>query len=357
MAGILSSVYGQDQNTAIQNARDLYQGTSTDSALTSHYNQLLTDPNKAITDILTERANASDAATNPYFQQNPDALSLYKNVGNTIQTVNGGAGGQYGYYQGKPILKASEVDQLFNDMGTDYIRGNAAGKADNDIGWDSGSLGGVTARGAGAFGIQKQGPQTDENGNVIGGNTYSGDMNALATKLGIDPNKYQDTYKTVDQPTYDQDGNYTGTQRVQVLDKSGQDALYDAINDKTKDFVFIAGKSGKDAGGIGERGQTAAFQNATGNHAAQVYQKKGDKYVPVGNTTFFNGDMELHHGGLGALAPILSMAAMAFAPELAAASIFSLIPPIGPIMPPEFIVPDPVAVNEVPAAFAPDAQT
>ena len=216
MAGILTSVYGMDEATATQTARDLYQGTSTDSALTSHYNQLLTDPNKAITDILTERANASDAATNPYFQQNPDALSLYKNVGNTIQTVNGGAGGQYGYYQGKPILKASEVDQLFNDMGTDYIRGNAADKRDNDIGWDSGSLGGVTARGAGAFGIQKQGPQTDENGNVVGGNTYSGDMNALATQLGIDLSKYQDTYKTVDQPTYDQDGNYTGTQRVQV---------------------------------------------------------------------------------------------------------------------------------------------
>ena len=161
LAGIAKSLYGMSDVEAAQLAKDVYQGKTTDNPLASHYRDLLTDSNKAISDILTERANAPDATTNPYFQENPDALTIYKKIGSTIETSNAGAGGQYGYVNGKPILKASEVDEVFNKMGTDYISGNAADRLDNDIGWDTGSLNGLMTRGAGVYGIQKQGGETD----------------------------------------------------------------------------------------------------------------------------------------------------------------------------------------------------
>ena len=65
-AGIAKSLYGYTDEQAVQLASDLYQGKSTNETANTYYNQLLTNPNKAISDILTERANASDAATNPY---------------------------------------------------------------------------------------------------------------------------------------------------------------------------------------------------------------------------------------------------------------------------------------------------
>lgn len=329
MANILTSVYGQDQATAVQNAKDLYAGKSTDSTLTKYYNQLLTNPNDAITGILTEKANAADAATNPYFQKNPDLLSVYKDIGNTVQFQNAGAGGQYGYYQGIPIIKKSEIDNVFNKLGSDYIQGNAPDKLDNAMGWDTGSLSALEARGAGALGIRKQ-SSTDENGNAT--NTYTGDMNAIAKQLNIDPTKYQDTYKTVDQPVYDSDGNQISTQKAQVLDQSGQDKLYNAINDAAKDFYYVAGKTGVGAGGIGEvkNGvkQTAAVTNpaVSGfNHAGVLYKAQGDKLVPIPQTLKgYNAGMELSPGSwlsntLGDFALPLAIGSMFVAPGLAGA--------------------------------------
>lgn len=238
----------------------------------SIFDTSLTDEKAGLSSLLKTAANQEGAEDTAFFKQNPDYLAYYKDVGDTVAYSNAGAGGQYGYYDGKPILKASEVDQLFDKMGTNYIKGDSAGQLDNDIGWDTGSRSGLEARGAAAFGIMREPVTVASNSSVFGSiptgeYTYSGDMNGLAQKLGIDPSKF-DT----------------------------QDALYDAINEATKDYVYLVGKTGYDAGGIGEDGQTAAFQDATANHAGQMYQRVGDKYLPIGDTKYFNAGMELSPG-------------------------------------------------------------
>ena len=217
-------------------------------------------------------------------------LTIYKDVGETKAYKAAGAGGQYGYYQGIPILKASEVDEVFDKMGTDYIQGNAPDRLDNDMGWDTGSLSAVESRGAAALGVIKQ-QDYDENGNVT--TSYSGDMNKLASQLGVDPTKYKDTYKTV--KVIDPETGVETTQ--QVIDKRAEDQLYDAINEKAKDFYFIAGKTG--SGKVNSLGETSAFtrDDISGNHAAVLYKKEGDKLIPIPQTLkYYNGQMELSPG-------------------------------------------------------------
>lgn len=323
-ANMASSVLGLSQQEAVQAARDLYSGNT--SEYSKYYDQLLKDPNAGVTSILTDAANKPDAASNPYFQQNPNALAIYKSVGDTIATRNGGAGGVYGYIDGKPLLKASEVDQIFDKKGSNYITGDL-GKLDNDIGWDAGALDQLVAKGAGALGVRKYEGSTDPETGIVTPTTYSKNLNQAAQALGIDPNAYQDIYKTEDRAVIDENGTST-TEKVQVLVKSAQDQLYDAIDRAAQDFVFIAGKSGTKAGGIGEEYngvmQTAAFQDAPKNHAAQMFRRIGDKYVPVGDTKFYNGEMEMSKGSwfsntFGGFALPLAIGSMFAAPGLAAA--------------------------------------
>ncbi len=286
-----------------------------DKSLTSE-----TDAQKGITSLIKEAANKSGAESQKFFTDNPDLLTIYKDVGDTKFFNAAGTGGQYGYYKGIPVLKASEVDEVFDKMGTDYISGNAPDRLDNDIGWDTGSLSAVEARGAAALGVRKTGGYTDENGQTYPA-TYSGDLTGLATKLGIDPTQFKDSYKTV--TTTDPE---TGTEtKTQVVDKSAQDKLYDAVNEKAKDFYFIAGKTG--TGKTNSLGETSAFtrDDVSGNHAAVLYKKEGDKLIPIEDTLkYYNGEMELKKGSwftdtFGGIASIPGIAELSL-----------LIPGVGP---------------------------
>ena len=206
-----------------------------------------------------------------------------------ISFRNAGAGGQYGYVDGLPVLNATIADQVIQ-ANNGYVTGDAAGTADNAMGWDTGSVSGVLTNGAGVYGIKKE-FQTDSEGQPIG-YTYSGDMDAAARQLGLNVSGLSDDQK------------------------------YNLINDATKDIYLVSGKTGRDAGGVGEqyegRTQTAAIPNATTNHATVLYRKEGDALVPITQTAqYYNGEMELAPGSglsdfISFAAPIAAMALMAY---------------------------------------------
>ena len=135
-------------------------------------------------------------------------------------------------------------------------------------GWDTGSVNGVLTSGAGVYGIRRNPETTGEDNTPTGRYTYSGDMDAAARQLGL---------------------NVTGL---------NDDQKYDLINNATKDLYLVSGKTGRDAGGVGEqyegRTQTAAIPGATTNHATVLYRREGDALVPITQTAqYYNGEMEL----------------------------------------------------------------
>lgn len=207
----------------------------------------------------------------------------------TITFENAGTGGQYGYVNGFPVLRADIADSVLAANGG-YVSGDAAGKADNAMGWDTGSVQGTLANGAGVFGIKKD-MQTDTEGQPTGQFNYSGDMNAAAKALNL---------------------NLTGMSEEQK---------YNAINNAAKDLYLVSGKTGYQAGGVGETKngmlQTAAIPGATTNHATVLYRKEGDALVPLSETAqYFNGEMELSPGSglsdfLQVAAPIAGIALIA----------------------------------------------
>lgn len=197
-----------------------------------------------------------------------------------IEFRNAGAGGQYGYVDGLPVLNASIADSVIA-ANNGYVTGDAAGRTDNAMGWDTGSVNGVLTSGAGVFGIRYN-PQTQNSEGVTTEASYSGDMDAAARQLGL---------------------NVTGLNDEQK---------YNLINNATKDLYLVSGKTGRDAGGVGEqyngRTQTAAIPNATTNHATVLYRKEGDALVPISQTAqYYNGEMELSPGS--GLSDFISFAA------------------------------------------------
>ena len=200
---------------------------------------------------------------------------------NPIEFRNAGAGGQYGYVDGLPVLNASIADSVIS-ANNGYVTGDAAGRSDNAMGWDTGSVNGVLTSGAGVYGIRRNQETDSESGQPTGQVTYSGDMDAAARQLGL---------------------NVTGLNDEQK---------YNLINNATKDLYLVSGKTGRDAGGVGEqyegRTQTAAVPGATTNHATVLYRREGDALVPISQTAqYYNGEMELSPGS--GLSDFISFAA------------------------------------------------
>lgn len=290
-----TTVLGIPQQEAVKIARDLVSGNSANSPYTNIYKTMLNNPNSGQVDFLTYAASQPNAAELEYFKNNPNLLQIYKPLGEAITTRNGGAGQTYGSIDGKPILSAAGVDAIFDKKGSNWITGDL-GKLDNNIGWDPGAQDQLFAKGAAALGIKKNDGGIDFTTGDQTPTTYSGDMAAVAKHFGIDASRFKDVYKTVT----DTDPE-TGEQIPrQVLVTSAQDQLYNAIDNATQDIIMVAGKSGTKAGGIGKEYdgvmQDAAFDDAPKNHAMQRFQKVGDKYVPIGDTTYYTGEMEMSSG-------------------------------------------------------------
>lgn len=207
------------------------------------------------------------------------------NFSNPVTYNHAGAGGQYGYVNGFPVLNASIADSVLA-ANNGFVSGDAAGRADNAMGWDTGSVQGTLANGAGVFGVRYNPPNTDsENPSPA---SYSGDMDAAARALNL---------------------NVTGLSDAQK---------YDAINNAARDLYLVSGKTGYQAGGVGgDNGESPAIPGATTNHATVLYRKEGDALVPLADTAqYFNGEMELSPGSglsdfISAAAPIAGIALMA----------------------------------------------
>lgn len=304
LAGLYTQLSGGDQNdarafyAALTGARysgagdvdPVLLGKAKDQLKTSIKNE--SSSSDVLSQIIDEAADKPGAKDSEFFKKNPQLYEIYSPVGETKAFTNAGTGGQYGYYKGIPILKASEADQVFDKLG-DYIIGNRPDRLDNDIGWDTGSLSAVQARGAAALGVRKQDGYVDPMTGVEIPATYSGDLEGLAKKFNIDTSKFKDTYKEVT-VTDPETGEKT---KQQVIDKRAEDQLFDAVNEAAKDFYFIAGKTGK--GETNSKGETSAFMrdDVSGNHAAVLYRKVGDKLIPLENTLkYYNGQMELSPG-------------------------------------------------------------
>lgn len=243
----------------------------------------------------------------------------------SVAYTHAGTGGQYGYVNGIPVLKASEADNIINSFGG-YVTGDQAGKLDNAMGWDTGSTSGILTSGAGVFGLKKtpeiKGEGTEDGPYATGKYNYSGDFDAAAKQLGIDPNQFQDQYVDVEYGAGTEDGLRTRRE----VGVSKEEQLYNAINEKAKDFYLVAGKTG--SGDINEQGERPAFAtNTGGNHAVVLYKKEGDALVPIPQSVkYYNSEMQLSPSSWfkdisSTVAPIASIFATAYGNPMLAAGI------------------------------------
>lgn len=169
-----------------------------------------------------------------------------------------GLGGQYGTYNGLPMLYAPEVDKAMQQE--QRVTGDLV-NVDNAIGWDPSSMSGELSRGAAAAGVYRAplGMGMQE------GSQFSGDLLGTAQRYGIDPAQYMQSAP----------GQYG--QQTSSLDEN---ALYNALNDKMKDYYAVQGY-------VPPAGTENSAFNRTdigGDHARVMYQRVGDRLVPIEDT-------------------------------------------------------------------------
>jgi len=169
-----------------------------------------------------------------------------------------GLGGQYGTYNGLPMLYAPEVDKAMQQE--QRVTGDLVNK-DNSIGWDPSSMSGELSRGAAAAGVYR----APLGMGMQGGSQFSGDLQGIAKQYGVDPEQYMQSAP----------GQYG--QQTSLLDEN---ALYNALNDKMKDYYAVQGY-------VPPAGTENSAFNRTdigGDHARVMYQRVGDRLVPMENT-------------------------------------------------------------------------
>ncbi len=168
-----------------------------------------------------------------------------------------GVGGQYGTYNGIPMLYAPEVDRAM--AREQRITGDLV-NADNAIGWDPASMSGELSRGAAAAGVYRT-PFS------MGGNTqaFQGDLVGTARQYGLDPEQYMKTST----------GQYG--QQTSALDEN---ALYGALDEKMKDYYAVQGYVPP----AGTANSAFTRPDIGGDHARVMYQRVGDRLVPMENT-------------------------------------------------------------------------
>lgn len=211
---------------------------------------------------------------------------VFTPLGEPVDKPGRGVGGQYGSVGGLPILNKGVLDQvidsqlIFRGPGTNTIAGGDVVNDDNSLGWDTASDNAQFARGNAAFGVERNA------GAMGGGPQISGDLVGLAKAFGVDPNNYM----------IDQKGFYGPD--TKVLDTN---ALYDAVNERTKDYYRVTGATGG--------GKDAAINrpDITGNHASQLYKAFGDKAVPIGDPAYFDAPYKVKSNALATIAMAIPM--------------------------------------------------
>lgn len=169
-----------------------------------------------------------------------------------------GLGGQYGTYNGLPMLYAPEVDKAMQQE--QRVTGDLV-NVDNAIGWDPSSMSGELSRGAAAAGVYR----APLGMGMQGQSQFSGDLLGTAQRYGIDPAQYMQSAP----------GQYG--QQTSSLDEN---ALYNALNDKMQDYYAVQGY-------VPPAGTENSAFNRTdigGDHARVMYQRVGDRLVPIEDT-------------------------------------------------------------------------
>ena len=293
--------------------------TSFDKALGSER-----DANAGLSSLLSKAAKEEGAENRQFFIENPDAFLLYDD----LEKRSDDPFAKYGEINDAAIYDANAVDKYLKQVTGDDNLNSASSFAHRDtrrFGIDVGGIidggSGFIKRGADVIGVTKEKQYTtDGEGNQIdtGKYTISGDINKAAEQAGIDTTKYQDKYKTVDQPIYDSEGNFERTDKIQVVDKTAVEQIYDEINDKYKNLYLIGTVNPDNPNDKSEK-----------NFIYTPYQKTEDgKLVAIAKPTAYTGAINpdvykkkgIFGGGfLGEMAQ--GIASIPFVAEIAAATI------------------------------------
>lgn len=285
---------------------------------------------------------AVNSPTAKVFQDNPDLLKVYT----PLQSKTGETG-QYDYYKNAPILNAKWVDDYLDDATSKKLDLGA----DNELGWATNSrYQGSIKQGVGLVGIDLTKNELDnikkaddylakqgglktqqyfdyESGTPVirygvlrtdpeSGQQYLQDVDAMGSQFGLDSESGQKTYSQV-KSNLDKGAIQLGidpTKYENLID------LYNAIEDKTKNLYAVTGRTATWDPNIAS--------NVGTNHATVVYQKVGDKLVPLSQPQGFNFNDPKKSGfqaQIQKLGPILPMAMMAL--SAATGGISSLLAP------------------------------
>lgn len=289
--------------------------TAFDKGLTSE-----SESNVGLTSLLKEAAKQEGAENRKFFQDNPELFLTYDN----LEVRSDDPWAKYGEIHNAAIYDANAVDKYMEKIAGDENLNSASSFAHRDtrrLGIDTGGIidggSGFIKRGADVLGLTKEkeyisgneGEQIDTGKYVI-----SGDINKAAQQAGIDPSKYQDKYKTETRTDPETGQEY----KVQVLDKSANEQIYDAINEKYKDLYII--------GNVNPDNPNDKSQN---NFMYTPYKRTEDgKLIAIAEPTLYTGAINpdvykkkgIFGGGfLGDFAQ--GIASIPFVAEIAAATI------------------------------------
>lgn len=264
---------------------------------------------------------AKEAPDSKIFKEKPELLQLYTPlpgvVTKTSDTKWGGGSGQYGYYNGAPILNAEVANSIVGQHGSTRNL-NAGGVNYSDIaktlGFDFAAHEQTTAFRAGnsVFGIDfdrdyLQDLERLERGEILG--NFDPDTGKIQFSERVVNPKYgsvdlegnpepQYVYRPVDALAVPESSRFGGTQMPTTLaeaqqklntaaeklgiDPTGKDleTLFDEVTDRSTGFYQIMGQSAGIQPEANPKGR---------NHVAAMYRQVGDKLVPV-DLNFFHAD-------------------------------------------------------------------
>ena len=320
--GIAEGIYGLSADKAKQLASDLYAGKDTDDFAEKLYKDLLTTGyNKDFqTRILQDAAIRSPESK--YFKENPEDLFIYSPLKEKT-----GQTGVYGYLNNAPILNANFADQKLGDKNQVVPH---LGSDPNKFGWTTNSKYTETImRGPAIFGIEFNNRNDVEKAVAIENGIRNGTV-----FYDNESNQYYDskTNRLLESPVSDNERRGYAPQSVSTLTKLQEAAqkfglnpaayksageLFDALEDKTKNVYQVVGRAiDWDPTAAKNLGITQTSGGRGGvNQASVLYEKIGDKLVPITAKAFEFHDPNTSRGFFGDIAQ--GIASIPFVAELA----------------------------------------
>jgi hypothetical protein len=305
VSGLAQRLYGISKEDATKLASNLFAGKDTDDFAEGIYKDLLT---KGFTKDVQNEVFLNAAKTNPnsqFFKDNPDLLLAYSPL-----TEKTGQTGVYGYLNNAPILNANFADQKLGDKNQVVPH---LGSDPNKFGWTTNSKYTETImRGPAIFGIEFNNRNDVEKAIALETGVRNGDI-----FYDNESNQYYDRQgKVVEAPSSDNERKGYSPQAVSTLTKLQEAAqkaglnpaayrsagdLFDALENKTKNIYQVVGRAiDWDPTAAKNLGITQTTGGRGGvNQANVLYEKIGDKLVPVNAKAFEYHDPNTSRGAIG----------------------------------------------------------